>query len=90
MLLVSMFFHHQSNVKCFSKQSTMANNNAELKAFTGVHNETLNGGAHHVAHEQRDLALKSGQLTMSKACVVSWFKCPGDSKMPTTRAKLSE
>ena len=27
----------------------MANNNAELKAFTGVHNETLKGGAHCVA-----------------------------------------
>jgi len=31
----------------------MANNSAELKAFTGVHNETLKGGAHHVAPQAK-------------------------------------
>ena len=132
----------------------MANNNAELKAFLAGHNETLKGGAYHVAppsKEYKQLILEQLMKEISRAwetvdgrskfildywevirerqkyfpwinhnmvdyfikvskvkqqnnyqqppaasittvddvkAMVSLFKCPGDSKMPTTKAKL--
>ena len=67
----------------------MANNNAELKAFTGVHNETLEGGTHCVAppsKEYKQLILEQLMKENSRA----WEMAKGASSYGTNRKVIRE
>ena len=55
---VSLFFHCQSNQRCFSKQITMADCNEEVEAFMSGHNEAVETRPHmwhHIARNTSNL-----------------------------------